>query len=167
MSCLLEYTPPLFNISGGTEVNDWLTFYPQESGVHECFCVSVCVCGVCVCVRVCVWVGCVMSCHVIQQACLGVPVCLHHIYVWVCVCVCLKGSDTNHFPKDSNKQLKKYVCVPLGRREGEFMTKPKGEQHSQNKHTLGTDSSSKAICNEMKAASGKSIVIFLYSVATD
>lgn len=81
MSCLLEYTPPLFNISGGTEVNDWLTFYSQGSGVHKCVFVWM---HVCVCADACA-VGCVMSSHVIQQACLGVPVCLHHTYVCVCV----------------------------------------------------------------------------------
>lgn len=54
---------------------------------------------------------------------------LFNTLVWVFLCVCIPCIC---------------VCAPLGRRE-EFMTKPEGEQHSQNKHTVGTDSSYKPL----------------------
>lgn len=154
MSCLLEYTPPLFNISGGTEVNNWLTFYPQESGMHVYVCVSVCVCA-CARARVCMHVQLVISCLLFNKL------------VWVFFCICMYAYRTliQIFPKHSNKQLN--MCVYLWV-EGKESSWPSLKVSSTPKtNTLGTDSSSKAIRNERNAASGKSIVIFLYSVAAN
>lgn len=151
MSCLLEYTPPLFNISGGTEVNNWLTFYPQESGMHVCMCV-------CVCARV---LACSCMCNWLYH------VMLFNKLIWVFLCVCMYVYRTliQIFPKHSNKQLN--MCVYLWV-EGKESSWPSLKVSSTPKtNTLGTDSSSTAIRNERNAASGKSIVIFLYSVAAN
>jgi len=67
------------------------------------------------------------------------------VWVFLCVCitskcVCAYRTLIQTFQKRVGQ--KGNMCAPLGRREGEFMTKPKGEQLSQNKHTVGTVPSS-------------------------